>query len=111
MLTDKDIQKLKTVFATKDDFKGFATKDDLKDFATKDDLKGFATKDDLKGFATKDDFEYLKVKVSNIESIVIKLDEKIEKIDKRDFEDSSALASTVLDHDRRIKVLERYIKA
>lgn len=75
MLTDKDIQKLKAVFAT------------------------------------KDDFEYFKVKVSNIESIVIKLDEKIEKIDKRDFEDSSTLASTVLDHDRSIKILERFIKA
>ncbi|MEK7165779.1 MAG: hypothetical protein AAB874_03160 [Patescibacteria group bacterium] len=30
MITDKDVVKLKQVFATKDDFKGFATKDDLK---------------------------------------------------------------------------------
>lgn len=37
-LTKKDIEKLKDVFATKDDLKGFATKDDLKNFATKDDL-------------------------------------------------------------------------
>jgi|GEM_PF-1055294 len=69
MITDADIKKLKTVFATKDDMnemKGgisgikhnlnrFATKDDLKRFATKDDLNRFATKDDLKRFATKDD--------------------------------------------------------
>jgi len=30
MITDKDVNKLKAVFATKDDFKSFATKDDLK---------------------------------------------------------------------------------
>ncbi len=29
MITDADIKKLKTVFATKDDLKQFATKDDL----------------------------------------------------------------------------------
>ena len=37
MLTDGDIQKLKGVFATKDDLKRFATKDDLEN--VKDDLK------------------------------------------------------------------------
>jgi predicted nuclease with TOPRIM domain len=39
MITDNDVNKLKTIFATKDDLKAFATKDDLKAFATKDDLK------------------------------------------------------------------------
>lgn len=29
MIIDKDIKKLKTIFATKDDLKKFATKDDL----------------------------------------------------------------------------------
>ena len=53
MLTNGDITKLKTIFATKDDLKRFATKDDLKDFPTKTDPKGFAMKDDLKGFATQ----------------------------------------------------------
>lgn len=38
MITDADITKLKGVFATKDDLKGFATKDDLGRFATKDAL-------------------------------------------------------------------------
>ena len=47
MITDADITKLKGVFATKEDLKGFATKEDLKRFATKEDLKGFATKEDL----------------------------------------------------------------
>jgi len=35
MITDVDIEKLKQVFPTRDDLKGFATKDDLKGFATK----------------------------------------------------------------------------
>lgn len=38
MLTDDDINKLKKIFATKEDLKNFATKDDLKQFATKKDL-------------------------------------------------------------------------
>jgi len=41
MITDADIKKLKTVFATKDDLKAFATKDDLKAYATKNDLIDF----------------------------------------------------------------------
>ena len=57
MITDNDIKKLKTVFLTKDEAKGFSTKNDLKKFATKDDLKRFATKDDLKRFATKEDLK------------------------------------------------------
>ncbi len=56
-ITNKDIDKLKEAFATKEDLKRFATKEDLKRFATKDDLKRFATKDDLKRFATKDDLK------------------------------------------------------
>ena len=31
MITNADIKKLKQVFPTKDDLKGFATKDDLKE--------------------------------------------------------------------------------
>ncbi len=55
MITDADIVKLKSIFATKEDLKGFAAKKDLNRFATKDDLRRFATKEDLKRFATKDD--------------------------------------------------------
>lgn len=49
MLTQQDINKLKKIFATKEDLKKFATKEDLKKFATKEDLKKFATKEDLAG--------------------------------------------------------------
>ncbi|MDD5593455.1 MAG: hypothetical protein PHG97_01770 [Candidatus Margulisbacteria bacterium] len=54
-ITNKDVEKLKEVFATKEDLKSFATKEDLKSFATKEDLKAFATKEGLKVFATKDE--------------------------------------------------------
>jgi hypothetical protein len=39
MITDRDIKKMKTVFATKDDLKRFATKDDFNQFVTKKDLR------------------------------------------------------------------------
>lgn len=38
MITDADIQKMKKVFATKDDLKNFATKDDLNGLAKQKDL-------------------------------------------------------------------------
>lgn len=52
MITNSDIAKLKAVFATKDDLKGFAKKDDLKALATKDDLKGLENRfeDKVTGF-------------------------------------------------------------
>lgn len=52
IITDNDIKKLRTVFATKDDLKQveekMATKDNLKQFGTKNDLKQYATRDDLR---------------------------------------------------------------
>ena len=38
MITDADIEKLKKVFATKEDLKEFITKEDLKQFVTKNDI-------------------------------------------------------------------------
>src|SRR3989339_44097 len=71
MISDKDINKLKTIFPTKEDLKNelraYATKEDLKNelraYATKEDLKNelraYATKEDLKNelraYATKDE--------------------------------------------------------
>lgn len=75
-ITDKDVEKLKGVFATKEDLNRFATKDEMNIdklklvFATKEDLRSFrnevalrfdelknvfATKEDLKAFATRDE--------------------------------------------------------
>ncbi len=69
MITDNDIKKLKTIFATKDDLKALDHKLDTK-FATKDDLKAFATKDDLD----------LKV-VGLVHSV--ELDQKLEAMESR----------------------------
>jgi hypothetical protein len=102
MITDKDIQKLKAVFATKDDLinmehrfdskfatkddlinmehrfdSKFATKNDLKNFATKDDLKNFATKDDLKNFATKDDLKSFQ------QTLLLQLQENSNKLENK----------------------------
>ena len=74
MLTDKDIQKLKEVFAT------------------------------------KDDFEYLKVKVDNIEDSVNQLNIKVDALDERDLEDSNAFVSLLSQHDRRLKKIEKLLK-
>lgn len=41
MITDHDIEKLKKVFATKEDLKEFVTKGDLKQFVTKNDIISF----------------------------------------------------------------------
>lgn len=61
MITDADIKKLKTIFATKKDLERFATKKDLEKFATKKDLERFATKKGLDKLglvsATKKDLE------------------------------------------------------
>lgn len=98
MITDKDITKLKSVFATKEDLKTSETgiRNDLNKFATKEylkksetgirnDLKRFATKNDLKRFATKDDldkseirtaksFEGVQKQISNLEHKVSNLE-------------------------------------
>lgn len=38
MITNKDIEKLKETFATKEDLEQFATKEDLEQFATKKEM-------------------------------------------------------------------------
>ena len=75
-ITDKDIEKLKGAFATKEDLDRFATKEDLKRFATKEDLKRFATKEDLKRFATKDDLQEFKG------AVITRLDRVMSEIEK-----------------------------
>src|SRR3989344_2270361 len=57
MITDKDIKKLSSVFATKDDLKSMEDRQDKK-YATKDDLKSMEDRQDKK-YATKDDLKNL----------------------------------------------------
>jgi hypothetical protein len=86
MITDDDVKKLKTVFATKEDLAD--VKEDLNRFATKDDLKRFATKNDLRGFATKNDVEAAK------QEMLERYDEKSDRI--LEFLDS--FAGEIKDH-------------
>jgi len=118
MITDADINILKTVFATKEDLKGFATKDDLQkmesgirhDMATKDDLKRFATKDDLKRFATKEDVQEI-VKESTesiVEGVRIIIDMLGETSKKTEHNTQELQTVRIIqgDHEARIRNLE-----
>lgn len=106
-ITQDDINILKKVFVTKDDFKRFATKEDLKRFATKDDLKGFATKNDLARFATKDDLKNYATRAD----IVSFKDAILKEI--RDMRDEVALVIGYKDqiegHEDRIEKIEKHL--
>jgi len=95
MLTNGDITKLKTIFATKEDLKRLATKEDLKDFPTKTDSKGFAMKNDLKGFATRKGQEEI---IEGIKTII----EMIGKEKVRNDEQDNILNN----HERRFDKIE-----
>lgn len=97
MITDKDIIKLKTIFATKDDLKWFATKEDLKLFATKEDLKAFSTKEDMSEMR-KDYTETFHTVIEMIGDISVKLDAVLVAI--KDNKDG------LNDHERRLDRLE-----
>jgi hypothetical protein len=89
MLDDNDIEKLKEVFATKDDLKeSFASKQDIENLidivVTKEDSKSFAKKDDLEkidkrlsGIASKEDIQKLSKQLSSL-SEDLKVNGKLE---------------------------------
>jgi hypothetical protein len=95
MITDADIQKLKKVFATKDDLLGMEKRFNKK-FATKDDLKAYATKEDL--LRLKGDLlgEMSKLRHGILEDLEIFFHDQIMPI----FEN----------HDHRITRLEKHTK-
>lgn len=64
----------------------------------------------LNKFASKDDLEYLKSRASGTDYKLSELIEAVELISKRDVEDSGALASILLDHESRLKFLEKLSK-
>ena len=76
MITDEDVEKLKTVFATKDDLNAFATKDDLNAFATKNDFQEL--KHDFKEF--REEFDVVKENVQAILSILDKQSKPITEL-------------------------------
>ncbi|MDP4010611.1 MAG: hypothetical protein Q8P72_00095 [Candidatus Roizmanbacteria bacterium] len=92
MITDRDIEKLAKVFATKDDLKGFATKDDLKGFATKDDLQEM--KDEIIGSITQE---------------ILKIYELLDKNTEKEhmlYKEQRGHRIAIGDHEERIRLLE-----
>lgn len=105
MITDKDIEKLKTVFATKDDLKSFASKADLQSFATKADLRFYATKDDLKNGLS----ETTKVLVELIGDAADQVMKSIRDEFKLYREESIAIKKMVYSHELRLDKIENKI--
>lgn len=112
MITDKDIEKMKAVFATKADLISFVTKNDLKRFATKEDLKQYATKDALqaldekmgKGFV-----EIIKYIGDTRDDIVHLLSKQINDFKQEMRDITRSHQSTLDNHETRLAHLE-YIK-
>ena len=95
-ITNQDITKLKTIFATKDDLKRFATKDDLKN-----SLTNFVTKDDLSNA-----FNAFREEIgSKLNSIIETLSDVMKELqDNRD--ERTIITHKVSDHEDRIQNLE-----
>ncbi len=85
MISDKDVEKLKGTFATKEDLKAFATKEDLKRFATKDDTdRKFEETNrhfDVVAGDIKSGITFLAEQVSANSEKFVQYDEKMKKID------------------------------
>ena len=99
-ITDTDIKKLKTIFATKDDLKRFATKDDLKNYPTKDDLR-FALahqKDEILDTMTQ--------LLTQFKSDILNTISSFAKEIQENREERVVLASQVSRNTKRIEVLE-----
>lgn len=102
MITDDDVKKLKTVFATKDDLKNFATKGDLENFARKEDVDGI--REDLKRYATKDDLKKVDQKVDRVVETIVQTSQEM-----RDMEDRLVKQSQE-DTNRILEVMDSFTK-
>jgi hypothetical protein len=76
MITDEDVEKLKTTFATKSDLGGFATKKDLESFTTKSDVQEL--KSEFKEF--REEFGVVKENIQAILTILDKQNKPIAEI-------------------------------
>ena len=106
MITDKDIAKLKKVFATKDDLKNFATKDDLKEirqeinrFTTKDDLQNL--KKDLRKDMRESFTKLIEMMTDGTTRILQKLDDRNDEIKGQRIQ--------IGDHENRIEEIENKV--
>lgn len=82
MLNDQDINKLKSVFATKEDFNGLATRKDFLDL--KSDVDGLRS--EIKSFKveTRESFSELNEKIDNLTDVVMENhDKRIEALEEK----------------------------
>lgn len=94
MITDRDIEKLKTIFVTKDDLKK-----ELSNYPTKQDLKN-----ELANYATKQDLEVfgdnIVKEITDIVTIFAdKFDESMAEI--------KAIKIISQDHEKRLQLVEK----
>jgi len=121
MITDRDIEKLKAVFATKEDLKNFATKEDLKQFATKEDLhlmevrmdKKYATKEEINAqfAAFRLEFAKFSTKMSNnFYNFEVKMRLELQNL-REDKEITAEYKDHIEDHEKRITTLEHEVRS
>ncbi len=108
MITDKDIQKLKSVFATKNDLTRFATKEDLEKLEIRTGESFIEVKNKIDNLENRFDglesqFKDLKNEVISMEDHIIKelksiqLDQQVSLSHRRE----------IADHETRITKIER----
>lgn len=97
MITDRDISKLGTIFATKEDLKNFVTKDDAEKFATKETLADVRVElGELR--------ERVDVMDGKIDTILVKMDTFVGTAYELR-EDSAAGAQILYRHETNIRAL------
>lgn len=89
MLTNEDIEKLKSVFATKDDLNRFATKDDL-------------------NFVVKDLVQFIGEVHDKLNNKIDKLDKKIDKIDGKFTKQLNGIERNIHVLNKEVQVLTAY---
>lgn len=99
MITDKDIEKMKTVFVTKEDLKELSNKFETK-FATKEELKALDTKVET-GF-----IDLIKFIGETRDEIVSLLSNQIVDFKQEMRDINRSTQSTLNDHESRIVLLE-----
>jgi len=73
-------------------------------------VQNLATKKDLEALATKEDLDGLRSEARALKATVDDIAQTVDRIDKRDVEDSDAHAKNFVNHERRITRIEKQLK-
>lgn len=109
MITDADIKKLRSVFATKDDLMAMEKRFDQK-FATKDDLKSMEKRQDEK-YATKSDLGQIKNDLGQMRKDIVSMEQRIRKdiVDDITGYMQENVIPLLNEHEKRIDRLEKHV--